>query len=123
MPDRFSQIEPKLLFACDGYHYAGKALDRRDVVAELAAGLPSLLAVVIIPYLNAEPDLSALAGAVHFDHAIAATPPVETFLVSASTTRSIFCFPAEQQALPNASSMALGEQRCSMSRNCACKVM
>ena len=77
--DRFSQIEPKLLFACDGYHYAGKALDRRDVVAELAAGLPSLLAVVIIPYLNAEPDLSALAGAVHFYHAIAATPPVKTF--------------------------------------------
>ena len=53
-------------------------------------------------------------------------PPLHQWrpsLVSASTTRSIFCFPAEQQALPNASSMALGEQRCSMSRNCACKVM
>ena len=77
--DRFSQIEPKLLFACDGYHYAGKALDRRDVVAKLAAGLPSLSAIVIIPYLDATPDLSGLAGAVLFDQALTA-PPVENFI-------------------------------------------
>jgi acetoacetyl-CoA synthetase len=76
--DRFSQIEPKLLFACDGYHYAGKALDRQDVVAKLAAGLPSLSAIVIIPYLDATPDLSGLAGAVLFDQALTA-PPVENF--------------------------------------------
>ena len=77
--DRFSQIEPKLLFACDGYHYAGKALDRLIVVAKLAAGLPSLSAIVIIPYLYATPDLSGLAGAVLFDQALTA-PPVENFI-------------------------------------------
>ena len=28
--DRFSQIEPKVLIACDGYTYAGKPFDRRE---------------------------------------------------------------------------------------------
>lgn len=58
--DRFSQIKPKLLFACDGYHYAGKPLNRLDVVAELVAGLPTLGAVVIIPYLDSAPNLSVI---------------------------------------------------------------
>ena len=30
--DRFGQIEPKVLFACDGYYYAGKVIDIRDKV-------------------------------------------------------------------------------------------
>ena len=36
--DRFAQIEPKVLFAVDGYRYGGKDFDRRDVVAGLAGG-------------------------------------------------------------------------------------
>jgi acetoacetyl-CoA synthetase len=52
--DRFKQIEPKVLFAVDGYVYNGKPNDRRDVVAELIASLPSLRHVVLIPYLNHE---------------------------------------------------------------------
>ena len=35
--DRFKQIEPKILFAVDGYMYGGKPFDRRPVVAELQA--------------------------------------------------------------------------------------
>lgn len=35
--DRFRQIEPKVLFAVDGYQYGGKSFDRRAVVAELRA--------------------------------------------------------------------------------------
>ena len=35
--DRFRQIEPKVLFAVDGYRYGGKAFDRRAVVAEIVA--------------------------------------------------------------------------------------
>ena len=37
MIDRFSQIEPKVLLAIDGYGYGGKQFDRRGVVAETAA--------------------------------------------------------------------------------------
>ncbi len=50
--DRFRQIAPKVLFAVDGYRYGGKDYDRRDVVRELVAQLPSLEAVVFVPYLD-----------------------------------------------------------------------
>ncbi len=51
--DRFRQIEPKVLFAVDGYRYGGKDFDRRSVVADLIERLPSLEAVVFVPYLDA----------------------------------------------------------------------
>jgi acetoacetyl-CoA synthetase len=60
--DRFAQIEPKVLFAVDGYRYGGKDFDRRETVAELQAAMPSLRRTVLIPYLDADADLSALAA-------------------------------------------------------------
>jgi acetoacetyl-CoA synthetase len=50
--DRFRQIEPALLFAVDGYRYGGKDFDRRDTVRELVAQLPSVKAVILVPYLD-----------------------------------------------------------------------
>ena len=50
--DRFGQIEPKVLFACDGYWYNGKTNDCLGKVAEIAARLPSLERVVIVPYVG-----------------------------------------------------------------------
>ncbi|MBA3946229.1 MAG: acetoacetate--CoA ligase [Herpetosiphonaceae bacterium] len=47
--DRFAQIAPKILFAVDGYHYGGKAFDKRTVVAELQRALPTLERTVLIP--------------------------------------------------------------------------
>ncbi|MHB1638336.1 MAG: acetoacetate--CoA ligase [Candidatus Dormibacteria bacterium] len=49
--DRFQQIAPAVLVAADGYMYAGKTFDRREVVARLRAGLPSLRRVVEVAYL------------------------------------------------------------------------
>jgi acetoacetyl-CoA synthetase len=48
--DRFSQIEPKVLFAIDGYTYGGQTFDRRPTVAELRARLPSVQATVLVPH-------------------------------------------------------------------------
>ena len=45
--DRFKQIEPKVLFAVDGVSYGGRDMDRRDVVAELCAALPTVRHVVM----------------------------------------------------------------------------
>jgi acetoacetyl-CoA synthetase len=59
--DRFAQIEPRVLFAVDGYRYGGKDFDRLDVVAGLEAEIPSLEHTVVLPYLDPEPDLSRLA--------------------------------------------------------------
>jgi acetoacetyl-CoA synthetase len=50
--DRFLQIEPKLLFAVDGYRFAGKVFDRREQVAELASRLPSLEAIIWLPLMG-----------------------------------------------------------------------
>ncbi|MGZ5348288.1 MAG: acetoacetate--CoA ligase, partial [Solirubrobacterales bacterium] len=60
--DRFAQIEPKALFAVDGYRYGGRDFDRRETVAEIAAQIPSLERVVVVPYLDRSPDLSPLEG-------------------------------------------------------------
>src|SRR3954453_18172107 len=58
--ERFAQIEPKVMFAVDGYRYGGKDFDRMEVVAEVAAQIPSLERVVVVPYLSASPELSTL---------------------------------------------------------------
>jgi acetoacetyl-CoA synthetase len=50
--DRFKQIQPKLLFAVDGYQYGGKGFDRIPIVRELQQSLPTLENTVLIPYLN-----------------------------------------------------------------------
>ena len=50
--DRFKQIEPKILFAVDGYQYGGKAFERQSAVARLQEVLPSLEKTVMVPYLD-----------------------------------------------------------------------
>ncbi len=45
--DRFRQIEPKVLIACDGYVYGGATHDRMDVLRDLLAQLPSVRHVVL----------------------------------------------------------------------------
>jgi acetoacetyl-CoA synthetase len=50
--DRFSQIEPKVLLAVDGYRYGGRDFDKRAAVEEIAAGIPSLEHLVMFGYLD-----------------------------------------------------------------------
>ncbi|MFH1605561.1 MAG: AMP-binding protein, partial [Pseudomonadota bacterium] len=57
--DRFGQIEPKVLFAADGYWYNGKATDAIVKVAQIVDQLPSLERVVLVPYLA---DAVAVSG-------------------------------------------------------------
>jgi len=54
--DRFRQIEPKVLIAQDGYVHAGKMIDRREVTATIAAGLPTLENTVMVPVVGDLPD-------------------------------------------------------------------
>jgi len=46
--DRFRQIEPKLLIAVDSYVYGGRHFDRLVELAQIARGLPSLVATVCV---------------------------------------------------------------------------
>ena len=54
--ERFQQIEPKVLFAVDGYQYNGKEFDRRSVLSELQQALPTLHTTVLLPYLSKDTD-------------------------------------------------------------------
>jgi acetoacetyl-CoA synthetase len=69
--DRFAQIEPKVLFAVDGYRYGGKDFDRRETVAALQQAMPSLERTVVLPYLDPAPDLAPLRDAVTWDEHVA----------------------------------------------------
>ncbi|HIJ62434.1 MAG TPA: acetoacetate--CoA ligase [Rhodospirillaceae bacterium] len=69
--DRFGQIAPKLLLAADGYWYNGRANDVRGKLAAIVAGLTSVEKVVVVPYLEAHPDLAGIAGAVSLEDFLA----------------------------------------------------
>jgi acetoacetyl-CoA synthetase len=70
--DRFAQIEPKMLFAADGYRYNGRDFDRLDVVAGVQRAMPGLRRTVVLPYLDSAPDLMRLDGAIRWDELLAA---------------------------------------------------
>jgi len=61
--DRFAQIEPKVLFAADGYRYGGKDFDRGQAIAELQRELPTVAHTVVVPYLDPDADGSGLRDA------------------------------------------------------------
>ncbi len=72
--DRFGQIKPKCLFTTDGYSYNGKTFDSISRVADIVKDLPSIQQVVVVPYIQEKPDISALPGAVHYqDFSLPAT--------------------------------------------------
>ena len=65
--DRFTQIEPTVLVAADGYTYGGGSHDRRGPLAEVVAALPTLHRVVVVPFLEESPDLASIPGAVAWE--------------------------------------------------------
>lgn len=66
--DRFSQVEPKLFFTCDGYQYGGKRINRLEEARQIADAISSINAVALIPTLNAK---ATLAGATLWEEMIA----------------------------------------------------
>jgi acetoacetyl-CoA synthetase len=65
--DRFGQIEPKVLFATDGYFYNGKRIDSLPIVAGIIAELASVETTVIVPFLGAADGVAAVTDAVPWD--------------------------------------------------------
>jgi len=52
--DRFGQIAPRVLFACNGYFYAGKVIEVSDKVRKVAAAVASIEQIVWVDVLGAE---------------------------------------------------------------------
>ena len=55
--DRLSQIEPKLVFICDGHTYQGKIHTATDKITAIQQQLPSLKQIVVYPNLPQSPPL------------------------------------------------------------------
>jgi acetoacetyl-CoA synthetase len=69
--DRFRQIEPKAMIAVDGYRYGGKPYDRRELVRELLAELPSVEHLLLVPSLDPQARPEGFANAVSWRAATA----------------------------------------------------
>ncbi len=64
--DRFGQIEPKVLFAADGYFYNGKTCDSLPRLAEIVGQIRSIEKVVVVPLVNPRPVLDSIRDGVLF---------------------------------------------------------
>ena len=62
--DRFGQIEPKVLFAADGYFFKQRAFDSLEKIKSISESIPSLERIVVVPYTRADPPLDSLGNAV-----------------------------------------------------------
>ncbi len=58
--DRFTQINPKIIFASDGYFYKGKSFDSLNKLKDLLNQLPSVRKVIITPFVRENPDISSI---------------------------------------------------------------
>ena len=58
--DRFGQIEPKILIACDGYYYAGKTIRMAEKIGNVLRELKSVERALVIDYIG-EADAVAKA--------------------------------------------------------------
>ncbi len=76
--DRFRQIEPKVLFAADGYQYNGKRINSLDKLKDILTELPSVEKVVVVPFESENPDLSGInKGVLYGEFLPAEAPPLE----------------------------------------------
>lgn len=73
--ERFTQIEPAVLIAVNGYRYGGKLFDRSSVVRELQDALPSLKQTIIVPHEAA--GERALDDAIIWSDALTSVEPTD----------------------------------------------
>src|SRR5207237_10333374 len=65
--DRLGQVEPKVLFAADGYLYKGKKGNILPNVEKAVGGVPSLKKVVLTSHIGAQAKAGDLSSSVAFD--------------------------------------------------------
>jgi acetoacetyl-CoA synthetase len=64
--DRFSQIEPKIIFAVDGYFYNGKHFDSQEKLRGILGELPTIEHVVMVNFTG-KPDLESIPNAISWE--------------------------------------------------------
>lgn len=66
--DRLEQVEPKVLFICDGHQYNGKQFNGAEKINQLHDAIPSLVKIVICPNIKETKEPLALPKMVHWDN-------------------------------------------------------
>ena len=64
--DRFGQIEPKVLFGCEGYFYNGKTIDSLPRLEEICTKIDSIVRLVVVPVTQDVPIINSIDNAVLF---------------------------------------------------------
>jgi acetoacetyl-CoA synthetase len=75
--DRLGQIEPKVLFICDGHQYNGKKYSGADKIVQLDAAISSLVQIVICPNINEKINLDKVPKALNWNDFIKPTSHCE----------------------------------------------
>lgn len=75
--DRLGQIDPKVLFICDGHQYQGKQHNGADKINQLHAGITSLTQIVICPNINEKINLFSMPKAIYWNDFIKPSKQVE----------------------------------------------
>ena len=71
--DRFGQIEPKVLFATDGYYYGGKVFLAAERLREILKQLPSVQLTIITNYIG-DAEAPLLSHGIEFERFLNTAP-------------------------------------------------
>ena len=64
--DRFSQIDPKVIFSASAYRYNGKVFSSIDKLQKIIKELPTIEKVIIVDYLKTKPNYSDIPNSVDY---------------------------------------------------------
>jgi acetoacetyl-CoA synthetase len=103
--DRFSQVEPTVLLGVTGYRYGRHDVSRGDELAAIRAGLPSLVATVVVPYGPFDGPGDRADGVVRWSELLDETGPLE-FEHVPLITPCTSCTRRARPGCPNRSSTA-----------------
>jgi len=85
--DRFGQIEPKILFAANGYLYNGKEIDLMPRLRQIAFRIPTLEHVIVTPYRKRTIELDGVRHGTLWDPFIEAQSRAAEAAVAAAAMR------------------------------------
>ncbi|MFT4059225.1 MAG: acetoacetate--CoA ligase [Legionella sp.] len=65
--DRLGQVDPKILFICDGHQYNGKKFDANEKIKQINEAIPTLKQLIICPNIHEDIEIQNLPKAKHWD--------------------------------------------------------
>ncbi len=73
--DRFEQLNPKVLFAVDGYFYNGKRHDIQLKLQNIAKALPTIIRLIVVPFAASKSKINQIPNAISINDFISPYEP------------------------------------------------